>query len=188
MKNQTLIGVLTAILLGLFSTACGVLNSEPPPNMRSADEANKFVGEAEQAYKNASGQMKAIFAEPVGKDRLASIKEKKSKFERAAADFKIAKEKFAQASAKFKEALNGGKPYDSELHLKFQKLSEAYQKWSELAEVETQLAEEAINVKDINSFLSKTKELEAKAQKLNDETNAKINSSRTNQSKTSNSF
>lgn len=107
MKNRTLIGVSTAILLGLFSTACGVLNSEPLPNMRAADEANKFVDEAEQAYKNAGSQMKAIFAAPIGKDKLASIKEKKPKFEQAAADFKIAKEKFAQASAKFKEALNG---------------------------------------------------------------------------------
>lgn len=178
MRKQNLIGVLTAILLGLFSTACGVLNSEPLPNMRTADEANKFVVEAEQSYKNADGQMKAIFAEPVGKDKLASIKEKKPKFEQAAADFKIAKDKFAQASAKFKEALNGGKGWESGLHLRFEKLSEAYQKWSELAEVEAQLAEETINIKDINSFLSKTKELETKAQKLNEEADAKIKSSR----------
>ena len=41
----------------------------------------KFVEEAEKTYKEASSQMDAIFAEPIGKDKLASIKEKKPKFE-----------------------------------------------------------------------------------------------------------
>lgn len=122
--------------------------------------------------------MEAILAEPVGKDRLASIKKKKPKFEQVAADYKLAKEKFAQASAKFKEAMNGGKGLDSELHPRFSKISGAYQKWSELAEVDTQLAEEAIKIKDINSFLSKTGELQTKAKKLHEEVNAKMKSSR----------
>lgn len=177
--------VISMILLAMFLSACGgVLSYEPQTNKQAADEAHKFVMEAEKTYKSASSQMDAIFAEPIGKDKLASIKEKKPKFEQAAADFKIAKEKFSQASAKFNEALNGGNNWDSELHLKFFYLSEAYKKWSELADVETQLAQQAINIKDIKSFLSKTGELEEKAKKLNEEVNRKIGFSRNAGSKT----
>lgn len=42
-------------------------------------------------------------------------------------------------------------------------LNEAYKKWSEFADVETQSEQEATNIKDIKSFLSKTGELEEKA-------------------------
>lgn len=176
MRNISL-GI-SMILLAMFLSACGVLSSEPRTNKQAAEEAHKFVDEAEKTFESGRSQMDAVFAEPIGKDKLASIKEQKPKFEQAAADFKIAKEKFSQASAKYNEALNGGHNWDSKLHLKFFYLSEAYKTWSELADVETQLAQEAINIKDIKSFLSKTGELEEKAKKLNEEVNQKIKNSR----------
>ena len=182
MRN-ILLGI-SMILPAMFLSACGVFRSEPLTNTQARVEADKFVEEAETAYKSASSQMDAIFAEPVGKDKLASIKEKKPKFEQAAADFKIAKDKFSLASAKFNEAMNGGSAYQSKLHLKFYYLSQAYKKWSELADVEMQLAQEAINIKDIKSFLSKTGELEEKAKKLNEEVNQKIENSRNVRAKT----
>ena len=183
MRN-ILLGI-SMILLAMFLSACGgVFSPEPRTNKQSASSANKFVEEAETAYKGASSQMDTIFDEPIGKDKLASTKEKKPKFEKAAADFKITKEKFSKASAKFNEALNGGNNWGSELYLKFFYLSEAYKKWSELADVEMQLAQEAINIKDIKSFLSKTGELEEKAKKLNEELNRKIELSRNGKAET----
>ena len=80
--------------------------------------------------------------------------------------------------------MNGGSAYQSKLHLKFYYLGEAYKKWSELADVEMQLAQEAINIKDIKSFLSKTGELEEKAKKLNEEVNRNIENSRNVMAKT----
>ncbi len=176
--------VLSMFLLLALLSACSSraindsIDPMPEPDMKAAEEANRLVGEAEKVFVNATAQMKAIFSESLGRDKLASIREKKPRFELAAVDFKKAKEQFNLASAKFKEAMNGKGKYDSPMHLKFSQLSDAYEKWSELAEVEFQLSQEAINIQDLNSFLANTGELEEKAKTLNDEVNKKIEMSR----------
>lgn len=165
----------TAIFLSVITFgACSALSPVPQTNKLARDEAQKMVNEAENAYTSGTEQMDEIFAKEMGKNKLAAVKSNKSKFEQAAANFKIAKEKFAQASIKFKEALNGGNDFDSALHARYAMLRKAYDKWSQLSEVQMQLAGEAINIQDIKSFLDKTAPLEEKAKTLNKEVNAGI--------------
>jgi hypothetical protein len=147
-------------------------------NYQARREAADFVDEAMKAYQSATDQMDQIFDEPPGADKLVAMKSRKPRFEQAAADFKVAKEKFGFASAKFNEALNGGNRGDSVLHHKCERLSIAYKKWSELADVDNQIAEEAINIKDTKLVLNKIKELEAKAEKLSLEVDTEIKNSR----------
>jgi hypothetical protein len=175
--RKKIVILLTLVLWGAILAAC---NFEPDINKQARAEAAKFVDEAEKSYISATEQMDAVFAEPPGADKLASLKSRKPKLEEAAAGFKKAQEKFEMASAKFNEALNGGKSADSSLHNKFERLRNAYKKWSELAAVDYQIAQEAINIKDIKSFLSKNEELEARAKKLREQVDAEIKSSRIN--------
>ena len=175
MKNALAILSMT-VLTGLIMSACG--SDGPGTNDQARKEAADLVTEAETAYVSASGKMNAIFKESPGANKVAFMKGKKAQFEEVSSGFKTAAEKFEMASAKFDRALNGGRSGDSPLHTRFARLRDAYKKFSELAAVENQVAREAINIKDVESFLTKLKTLELKMDELRKEVDSQMSSAR----------
>jgi hypothetical protein len=167
------------LLAALFASAaaCGSNPRAPPVNQEARAEAERSAKEAALAYRKTKDLLDYKFSSFPASDALAAIKKGKHLFEDEAADFETAADEFRQASAKYLEAMNGGKESDSELHQKLYRLSEAYRKWAELAELDRRICQEAAEIKDLKSFEDMAKELDAEAVRLNDEVNQLIKTS-----------
>jgi hypothetical protein len=189
MKRKELVILSGLLFAGLLIAGCGGgkvpladkasgFDSTPEINQQAADEARKAVDEAEKAFKDADAQVNAIFAIPASGDRLAFVKSKKSLFESAGDQYRVARDKFELAATKYDEAMNGKKYWDSGLHCMFKLLGEAYREWAELADTQIRLCQEAINIKDVKSFAGRTSELETESKRLNGIVDQKIKSAR----------
>lgn len=167
------------LLVAVFApaAACKTNPRTPQVNQKARAEAERTAKEAARVYRKAKGLLDYKFSSLPASDALAAIKKGEHLFEDEAADFKTAADEFRQASAKYLEALNGGKDSDSELHRRLFRLSEAYRKWAELAELDRRICQEAAGVKDLKSFADRAEELDAEAGGLNDEVNQLITTS-----------
>jgi DNA repair ATPase RecN len=166
--------LILAALVFSSAAACQRTPRAPAINREARAEAESTAKEAAQLYKKTKDLLDYKFSSFPTSDALASIKKGKPLFEDEAADFQTAEEKFRQASAKYVEALNGGQESDSELHRRLFRLSEAYKKWAELAELDRQISQEAAEIKDLKSFTDRAKKLDEKARELNDEVHQEI--------------
>jgi hypothetical protein len=159
------------LLFAAFASAaaCKTNPRAPQVNQKARAEAEASAKEAAQVYRKTKDLLDYKFSSFPASDALAAIKKGRHLFEDEATDFETAADEFRQASAKYFEALNGGKESDSELHQRLYRLSEAYGKWAELAELDRRICQEAAEIKDLKSFTDKAEELDEKARKLNDE-------------------
>jgi|ERR1043166_408092 hypothetical protein len=167
------------LLAALFASAAAC-ESNPRAlqvNQKARAEAESGAKEAARAYRKTKDLLDYKFSSFPASDALAAIKKGKSLFEDEAADFETAADEFRQMSAKYLEALNGGKESDSELHRRLYRLSEAYRKWAELAELDRRICQEAAGIKDLKSFEDRAEELDVEAGRLNDEVNQLIKTS-----------
>ena len=159
--------LISALLLG---TAC-YRRPRPPINDRAKQEAEKTASDAAEKYKNARNIRDYVFSGFARADALGSFRKDRLLFASEAEDLQAARDAFNQASAKYLEAMNGSDESASDLHLRFFKLSKAYRKWAEIAELDRLICLEAANIKDLGSFLDRAKDLDEKARRLNDEVN-----------------
>jgi hypothetical protein len=178
-KKKSVHAIVALAIAGIFSSAaaCKVKSHAPAVNQKARGEAESAAKEAAEEYRKTKNLLDYKFSSFPSSDALAAIKRGRLLFVDEAADFKAAEDKFRQAAAKYGEALNGGTESDSELDRRLFKLSEAYRKWAELAELDRQICQAAAEIRDLKSFTEKAEELDERARELNDEVNREIMSS-----------
>jgi hypothetical protein len=167
-RHVRLIAILlaVAVLSGCKQTA-GI-------NQQPRDEAEQAAKDAAKNYQQARSFLTIEFASFPESNALAGIREGKRFFQSETEDLKTVEKQFEKASAKYLEAMNGKSESESDLHRRLFKLSQAYKKWAELAELDRQVCQEAVAIKDLKSFAARAKELDVRALHLSDEINQLI--------------
>ena len=129
-------GLLLIVAIFVPAAACKRSPRAPVINRQARAEAEAAAKEAAQLYRKTKDLLDYKLSSFQTSDALAAIRKGKLLFESEAADFKAAEDKFNEASGKYAGALGGGEAADSELHRRLSRLSEAYKKWAELAELD----------------------------------------------------
>lgn len=151
----------------LLSAGC---NQSPRINEMARQEADATIDDALASYNKA--QRIISLENNYSWEMTVEVNDQptqNAKFAYAAGELETARDKFLQASAKMREALNGQKAFDNELATRLSRMSEAYQRWSELAEFERRNWQEASGLTDSGALREKLTEAQKKQQKMSEE-------------------
>ena len=162
------------VLILLAVAVLSGCKQSPAINQKPRDEAEQTAKDAVKIYKDSRLGMTIAFRSFPESNALAGIRDWKRLFQIETEHLKTAEDQFEKASAKYLEAMNGKSESESDLHRRLFKLSQAYKKWTELAELDRQICQEAAAIKDLKSFAARAKELDDKALRLSDEINQLI--------------
>jgi hypothetical protein len=155
------------LCVALLSAGCG---QSAQINEAARREAEATANDATASYKKA--QDIVSLGNKYSWEMAVDVNDQQTrnaKFTSAAKELEAARDKFSQASVKMREALNGQKAFDNELATRLSRMSDAYKRWSELAEFERKAWQEASAMTDPKAIREKLTEAQKQQQKMNEE-------------------